>query len=260
MAGRLPTLIEPGSLRGDLQVHTSWTDGRDTLERMVLAAKDAGLEYVAITDHTRDLAMARGLDEIRLREQLAEIRALERRIGGIRVLAGAEVNIRPDGSLDIADEMLEELDFVGAAVHASLEQPRAQMTRRLLRAIAHPRVDALFHPMGRSLGRRRGVDADFDAVIEAARRTGTALEIDAQPERLDLGSELVRKAVQSRVPLLISSDAHGAIELRYAEAFGISVARRGWATAGDVLNTLPLRELSRKLKRAHTRASRWHGP
>ena len=247
-AGRLPRLIEHGALRGDLQVQTDWTDGSASLEEMARAAKAQGLEYVAITDHTRDLAMARGLDEARLREQAEAIRKLNERLRGFRLLSGAEVNIREDGSLDVADEALAELDVVGAAVHSHFHQPRAAMTRRILRAIENPHVDILFHPTGRSLGHREAVALDVDALVAAAKRTGTVLEIDAMPDRLDLPDEAVRKAVAAGVRLAIDSDAHQPAQLAYADAFGVAVARRGWARREDVVNALPLAKCLAALK------------
>jgi DNA polymerase (family 10) len=246
--GRLPRLVEAGDLRGDLQVHTKWTDGAHDIRTMAKAAMRLGREYLAITDHTRDLAMARGLDEARLEEQRREIREVQSELSGIRLLCGAEVNIRPDGSLDVDDAALEKLDLVGAAIHSHLDQPRAQMTRRLVRAVENPHVDVLFHPSCRSLGRRPPIDFDFDAVVDAARRTGTALEIDAQPDRLDLRDELVRRAISAGVRIVIDSDAHNAGELRFVDDFGVAVARRGWAESTDVLNTLPLDELRAALK------------
>ena len=201
--GHLPRLIEHGDLRGDLQIQTDWTDGSASIEEMADAARKLGLEYIAITDHTRDLAMAHGSDEKRLVEQAEAIRALNRELRGFRVLSGAEVNIREDGSLDVADEALAQLEVVGAAVHSHFRQSRAQMTRRVIRALENPHVDVLFHPTARSIGHREPVDLDVDAVIAAAVRTGTVLEIDAMPERLDLRDEYVRKAVevaQSGVP------------------------------------------------------------
>ncbi len=246
--GSLPELIEPGSLRGDLQIQTDWTDGANSIEDMVEAARALGLEYVAITDHTRDLTMARGCDEQKLLEQRDAIRKLNERLRGFRVLSGAEVNIRADGSLDVADEVLAKLDVVGAAVHGQFKQSRAQMTKRLIRAMENPHVDVLFHPTCRALGRREAVNLDFDAILETARRTGTALEIDAQPERLDLKDEHVRKAVEAGVPLVIDSDAHSVKGLRYLDEYGIPLARRGWATAADVLNTRPVTKLLAALK------------
>ena len=254
-AGRLPKLIEPGSLRGDLQIQTQWTDGKDSLEDMAAAARARGLEYIAITDHTQGLAMM-GLDERRLREQREAIRTLNRRLRGFRVLAGAEVNIDRDGGLDLPDALLAELEFVGVAVHSHFHLPRAEQTARVVRAITHPHVDAFFHPTARKLDRREAIDLDIDAVIAAANRSGTALEIDAYPDRLDLRDEYVRKTVEARVPLLIDSDAHAIAHLRFPEEYGIGVARRGWATKRDVLNTLPLATFRARLKRARKTGAR----
>ncbi len=247
--GRLPRLIRPGTLKGDLQVHSDWSDGNSSIQEMALAARGRGLEYIAITDHTRDLAMTGGLDETALVQQKKEIRRLDRRLDGIRVLAGAEVNIRADGSLDISDQILADLDVVGAAIHSHFEQSREEMTARLIRAVENPHVDILFHPMARALGRRPAVQADWGAVLDAARRAGTVLEVDAQPERLDLPDEWVRHAVEAGVKLTIDSDAHRPQELRYANDFGIGVARRGWAQRADVLNTLPCERLLEQLGR-----------
>lgn len=250
----LPELIARGALRGDLQVHTDWTDGHDSLERMAHAARKLGLEYVVISDHTHDLAMTRGLDAARLREQKKAIRDVNRRVRGLRVLAGAEVNVRRDGSLDLPEAALSELDVVGAAVHSHFELPREEATRRLIRVLENPYVDVLYHPLSRTLGRRPPMDADWSAVIEAALRTGTLLEIDAQPERLDLSDRWVRKAIARGVKVVVDSDAHSAEELRYAEEFGVFVARRGWAQVTDVVNTLALRSFLAALER--TRALR----
>jgi DNA polymerase (family 10) len=246
--GRLPQLIEYGSLRGDLQIQTDWTDGADTIEEMATAARHLGLEYMAVTDHTRDLAMARGADEKKLLEQASAIRALNRRLRGFRVLSGAEVNIRRDGTLDVADDALAVLDVVGAAIHSHFHLSRSETTRRLIRAMESPHVDILFHPTARAIGRRAPVEVDLDAVIDAALRTGTVLEIDAQPERLDLRDEHVRRAVQVGVPLVIDSDAHRVAHLRYLDDLGVAVARRGWARAEDVLNTRSCDELLAALK------------
>jgi DNA polymerase (family 10) len=248
--GRLPQLIEYGDLRGDLQIQTDWTDGSASIEEMAGAARALGLEYIAITDHTRDLAMARGSDEKRLLEQARAIRALNRRLTGFRVLCGAEVNIRDDGSLDVADEALAQLEVVGAAIHTRFRQSRAEMTRRVIRALENPHVDVLFHPTARSLGHREPVELDVDAVIAAAVRTGTVLEIDAMPDRLDLRDEHVRKAVAAGALLAIDSDAHQPAHLAYADALGVGTARRGWARKQDVVNTLPVRECLARLKDA----------
>jgi DNA polymerase (family 10) len=262
--GALPRLIEAADLRGDVQTQTSWTDGADPIEAMAEAARALGRGYIAITDHTRDLAMTGGLDEARLLEQAAAIRALDRgaRWGnGFRLLAGAEVNIRKDGTLDIADDALAQLDVVGASVHSHFDLPREEMTRRMVRAMENPHVDILFHPTCRRFdlsglsGRGSGgpwhrvpVDVDLDALIAAALRTGTALELDAHPGRLDLKDEHVRKAVAAGAPLVVDSDAHSVAELRFPDEFGIGVARRGWARREDVLNTLPVEEFLARLK------------
>ena len=236
LEGRIPELIGYGELRGDLQIQTDWTDGSASIEEMVEAARALGLSYIAITDHTRDLAMTGGSDEARLLEQAEAIRKLNARLRGFRVLSGAEVNIRPDGSLDIADEVLARLDVVGAAIHGSFRQSREVATRRVLRAMENPHVDILFHPTARSIGRREPVDLDIDAVIAAAVRTGTVLEIDAMPDRLDLKDEYVRRAVEAGCLLAVDSDAHQPSHLAYAGELGIAVARRGWATRAHVVN------------------------
>jgi DNA polymerase (family 10) len=247
---RLPELIEHGSLRGDLQVQSDWTDGVNSIEELAAAAEAMGLEYIAITDHTKSLAMARGSDEKRILEQIDAVRAVDRRRKRLRVLAGAEVNINRDGTLDIADEVLAQLDVVGVAVHSHFGLPRAEQTRRLIRAIENPHADILFHPTARRLMEREPIDLDLDAVIAAAKRTGTALEIDALPHRLDLKDEHVRKAVQAGVKLVIDSDAHDVKHFRYPDELGIAVARRGWATRDDVLNTRGAAQFLKALKGA----------
>jgi DNA polymerase (family 10) len=247
-AGKLPHLIEAKDLRGDLQTQTKWTDGNLSIEELAEAAQALGLEYIAVTDHTRDLAMTHGTDEKKLREQAREIAAINAKLKDFRILTGAEVNIRRDGSLDIRDDMLATLDVVGAAVHAYFDLGREEMTRRVIRAMENPNVDILFHPTARQLGRRAAVDLDMDAVIAAAARTGTILEINAQPDRLDLSDTLVRRARDAGVKLAIDSDAHNAGDLRFPALFGVSVARRGWATRNDIVNTLPVERLLAMMK------------
>jgi DNA polymerase (family 10) len=249
-AGSLPRLIAHGELRGDLQIQTDWTDGSASIEAMADAARKLGLEYIAITDHTRDLAMARGSDEKRLLEQAESIRSLNRTLRGFRVLSGAEVNIRKDGSLDVADDALAKLEVVGAAIHTLFHQGRAEMTRRVIHAMENPHVDILFHPTARSIGHREPVQLDIDAVIQTARRTGTVLEIDAMPDRLDLRDEYVRKAVEAGALLAIDSDAHQPGQLAYADELGVAVARRGWASRAHVVNALPVTQCLARLKDA----------
>jgi DNA polymerase (family 10) len=251
--GALPRLVEPGDLRGDLQTQTDWTDGADSLEAMARAARDAGFEYVAITDHTVSLAMTRGSDEKKLRRQMREIDALNRRLDGIRVLKGAEVNINRDGTLDIADEALAALEVVGIAVHSHMSLPRAEMTARIVRAMRNPHADILFHPTGRVLQRREPYDVDMDAVIATARETGTVLELDAYPDRLDLRDEHVRRAIAAGVPIVIDSDAHSVHHLAFPRTYGVEQARRGWATAADVLNTRPVDAFLAALKGGEAR-------
>jgi DNA polymerase (family 10) len=247
-AGRLPKLIEPGALRGDLQTQTKWTDCADTLEDMVAEAQRLGLEYMAITDHTRDLAMTGGSDEAKIRLQGKAIEGLNARLKGFRVLKGAEVNIRKDGTLDIADDCLAELDVVGIAVHSHFNLPRAEMTARVLRAMRNPHADILFHPTGRKVGAREPIDLDLDAVIACARETGTILELDAYPDRLDLKDDHVRKVIDAGLKIVIDSDAHSVAQLAFPEDYGIGQARRGWATADDVLNTRPVADFLAGLK------------
>ena len=246
--GQLPVLVEPGVLRGDLQTQTDWTDGADSIEAMAVAARAAGLEYLAITDHTVSLAMTRGSDPPKLRKQMREIDRLNRRLDGIRILTGAEVNINKDGTLDIDDETLSALDVVGVAVHSHFNLPRAEQTRRICRAIKNPHADILFHPTGRVIGKREPYDVDIDAVIATAKETGTILELDAYPERLDLRAEHVRKAIGAGVRIVIDSDAHSVKHLSFPRAYGIDQARRGWASADDVLNTRPVEAFLAGLK------------
>ncbi|HLK09913.1 MAG TPA: DNA polymerase/3'-5' exonuclease PolX [Candidatus Binatia bacterium] len=253
-ARTLPRLIEPGDLRGDLQTQTDWTDGADSIEAMARAAAALGLEYIAITDHTKSLAMTGGSDAAKLRRQMREIARLNATLDGLRILAGAEVNIDRDGGLDIDDATLARLDVVGIAVHSHFHLPRAEQTRRLVRAMENPHADILFHPTGRVLGKREPYDVDVDALIAAAKRTGTVLELDAYPERLDLKDEHLRKAAAAGVPLVIDSDAHSTKHLPFPRQWGVDQARRGWVTAKDVLNTRPLAEFLAGLKGAGSAA------
>lgn len=250
-AGKLPKLIAYGALRGDLQVQTNWSDGNATIEKMADAAEAAGLTYIAITDHTKSLAMTHGLDEKRLGEQAREIARLnkKRKAAGkkLTILSGAEVNIRKDGTLDIDDRTLSALDVVGAAIHSFFGLSRREQTARLIRAMENPNVDIVVHPTCRLINARPEVDLDMDEIIEAAKRTGTVLEIDAYPDRLDLRDEYVRKCVQAGVLLAIDSDAHAPEHFSVLE-FGVGQARRGWATTNDVINALPLKKMLQKLK------------
>lgn len=250
--GTLPALIGYGDVRGDLQMHTKWTDGQNTILEMAESAARAGLEYIAITDHTVALAMAGGLDGAGLAKQRKEIAQANENLKAknvkLQVLQGAEVNIKKDGCLDIPDSALEKLDIVGAAVHSNFDLPRREQTNRLLRAMRHPLVQILYHPSARLINRRNGIDADWDAIIAVAKERNVALEIDASPERLDLSDTLIRKCVSAGAPLVIDSDAHSTAQLGFLE-LGIAQARRGFAKKSDVLNTLPLADFLRILRK-----------
>ena len=247
MRGRLPRLVSLEDLQGDLHVHTRATDGRSSLAEMATAARVAGLKYIAITDHSRRVAMAHGLDPARLARQGAEIDAFNAAHAGLRVLKGIEVDILADGSLDLPDRALESLDVVVAAVHSRLDLSRARQTERILAAMENPRVAILAHPTGRLLEERDACDVDMLAIVRKARERGIALELNAHPDRLDLDDIHCRMAKDEGVMLSIDSDAHatdGFCALRY----GAGQARRGWLAARDVLNTRPLAEVMQWLE------------
>jgi DNA polymerase (family 10) len=247
-AGKLPRLIALADLRGDLHAHTRATDGRASAREMALAAKAAGLQYLAITDHSRRLAMARGLDVRRLEKQMAEIDDLNGELSGITLLRGIEVDILEDGKLDLPDAALSRLDVVVAAVHGGFKLSRARQTARILAALDNPCVHILAHPTGRLIGEREPCDVDMLAVMRRAKQRGVALELNAHPDRLDLNEVHCRMAKDEGVAVAIGSDAHGTDGfgvLRY----GIGQARRGWLEKADVLNTRSLAELRRWLAR-----------
>ncbi len=246
--GRLPHLIETKDVRGDLQMHTKWSDGRYTIEEMARAAMDLGYEYIAITDHTKGLGVAGGLTPQQFQAQWREIEAVNQKLAPFRVLAGCEVEIRGDGTLDLPDEVLAGFDIVLASIHSGMRQDRETMTRRVLSALRHPYVDVLAHPTGRLLGEREAIDLDFEAVVEAAGETGTILEINANPRRLDLDGEHARLARDQGVLLSLGTDAHDVAGLADMP-FGVAMARRGWAEPRDVVNTYPVDELLARLKR-----------
>lgn len=244
---QIPDLIEYGSLKGDLQVHSNSTDGTATIEEMARAARAFGLDYIALTDHTQSLAMAGGLDSDELLEQAEKITELNDKLDGFRVLASAEVNIMKDGSLDIPNNVLDKLDIVGAAIHSNFNLPKEEQTARLTKASENPSVDIIFHPTGRLINRREGYPVDIEKLVGAAKDTGTILEIDAHYNRLDLKDEYVRLAVENGVKLVIDSDAHHPVHFAFLE-FGIGQARRGWAKPSDVLNTLSAEKLLKVIK------------
>ncbi len=249
-AGRLPQLVQLADLRGDLHAHTKATDGHHTLEEMALAAKARGFSYLAVTEHSRRLAMAHGLDPGRLAAQCDEIERLNERLDGIVVLKGIEVDILDDGSLDLPDSALVRLDLVVGAVHSRFDLPRAKQTERILRAMDNPYFTLLAHPTGRVIESRAPYDVDMLRIVRHARSRGCYLELNAHPERLDLLDSHCLMARQEGVLVAINSDAHSRDDFANLR-FGIGQARRGWLAPADVLNTRPLAELRRLLARVH---------
>ncbi len=250
-ARTLPQLVQLQDLRGDLHMHTTATDGRADAETMALAARAAGHEYIAITDHSRALAMANGLDEARALAHARAVRELSSRLEGITVLAGIECDIRPDGTMDLAEDCLAQLDIVIASIHSGFNQDEAQLTDRLLRAIDCPWVDVIAHPTGRLILKREPYRFDVERVFAAAAKAGVALEINSQIDRLDLDDTHARLARERGVRIIIDSDAHSPAALGNLR-WGAAVARRAWLEPGDVLNTRPLDEF-RSLLRRHVR-------
>jgi len=246
--GKLPNLVEQKDIQGDLQIQTNWTDGKGSIEEMVEGAISRGLKYIAITDHTKSLAMTGGLNEKGVREQIRYIDKLNsKQKGDFRILKGTECDILKDGSLDLADEVLGELDVVGVSIHSHFGLPKRKQTDRVKRAMSNPHVNILFHPTGRRIGKRPAIDVDMEEIIEFAKETGTVLEVDGHPERLDLMDEYIRRAVEVGVKLSISSDAHSREGLKYLET-GVSQARRGWAGKKDIINAWPLDKCFKFLK------------
>lgn len=264
----LSNLIQYGSLKGDLQVHSNNTDGMMSIEDIALAAKEQfGLEYIAITDHTKSLVLAHGLDETCLLDQANKISEINDKLknhfknsssstsnkknnannSAFKVLSGAEVNVMKDGSLDISNNVLDKLDVVGAAIHSNFAQPIEVQTNRLIKAAQNPSVDIIFHPTGRIINRRDEYPLNIEKLINVAKDTNTALEVNSHYNRLDLKDDYIRMAIQNNVKLVIDSDAHHSVHFPYLE-FGIAQARRGWAKKVDILNTLPVNKLLDNLK------------
>ncbi len=246
--GKLPRLIEAGDLHGDLHVHTKATDGRNTLREMALAGRSQGFEYLAITEHSKRLTVAHGLDADRLVQQCDEIEQLNLELNGITLLKGIEVDILEDGSLDLPDKVLERLDLVVGAVHSKFELSRAKQTERILRAMEHPHFTILAHPTGRLIEQRDPYDVDMTRIIHEASARGCFLELNAQPDRLDLLDTHCQMAKEQGVLISIASDAHSTLDL-FNLRYGIGQARRGWLEKRDVLNTRPLAELRKLIRR-----------
>jgi DNA polymerase (family 10) len=252
-AHTMPRLVDRADLRGDLHLHTTETDGKDDVRSMAGAARDAGLEYIAITDHSQSLAMANGLDERRALAHAGRIRALDVEDIGVRLLAGIECDIKPDGALDLADDCLAGLDLVVASVHSAFNQDRQQMTDRLLRALDNPHVDILGHPTGRLILKRKPYAVDVDAIVNAAARLGVALEINCQVDRLDLNDVHARLGRDRGARFVISSDGHSRLAFGRLR-WGVLIARRGWLRPSDVLNTQPSDQFLSSLLRKRQRS------
>lgn len=236
LAGGLPDLVSLEDIRGDLQMHSTWSDGKSSIEEMALACRDLGYDYLAVTDHSQTMAMVRGLTPDRARMQWREVADVRARVPGIDILLSAEVDILRDGSLDMPDEILAGLDVVVISVHSFMDQDKKTMTERVLKAMMHPTVDILAHPTGRLINRREPFELDVEGVLMAASELGVAVELNANPNRLDLNDVHMHRAKELGVPVVISTDAHaprGLLDMR----FGVDQARRGWLAANDVLNT-----------------------
>jgi DNA polymerase (family 10) len=240
--GALPALLRLDDIRGDLQMHTTASDGRNSIEEMAEAARKLGYEYIALTDHSKAVTVANGMDEKRTLEQMKKIRAVQKRVPGIRLLAGIECDILKDGKLDLDDEALAQLDVVVASIHSYMNLPREEMTERLLAAIENPYVQIIAHPTGRLIMRREPYEYDMEKILDAAQRRGVAMECNAYPDRLDLNDVHLRMAKQRGVKIVISTDSHSTTHLPFMK-YGVITARRGWIEKKDVVNTLSADEL-----------------
>ena len=245
---RLPALVELRDIKGDLHVHTKRSDGSHSVDELIRAARERGYRYIAVTDHTKGLGVARGLNEERILEELKEITAVNKKMKEFRVLMGAEVDIRSDNTLDLPDEILRQLDIVVASVHSGFRQGREQITRRLLSAIKNPYVRVIAHPTGRLIGERDAYDVDMERVFSAAKEEGKALEINAYPLRLDINDAFARRAGEMKIPVMINTDTHVINQFDFM-IYGVSMARRGWLEKSDVVNTLGLQNLLKWLRK-----------
>jgi DNA polymerase (family 10) len=246
-AHALPVLIELSDIRGDTHMHTVATDGRNTIAEMAEAARARGYEYMAITDHSKNLAMANGLTDERALAHIEAIRAVDKTMKGIRIFAGIEVDILGDGSLDLSDSVLEQMDIVIASVHSHFNQDRATMTERLVKAVGNPNTSLIGHPTGRLLLRREAYQFDLDAVLKAAAKHRVAMELNAYPDRLDLNDVHLRLAKEHGVKIVVNTDSHHISHMEKMR-YGVTQARRAWLGKEDVLNTLPAREFAKAMK------------
>lgn len=245
--GTLPTLLQLADIRGDLQMHTTASDGRNSIEEMGEAARKLGYEYIALTDHSKAVTVANGMDEKRTLEQIKKIRAAQKNVKGIHLLAGIECDILKDGRLDLDDEVLAQLDVVVASIHSYMNLPRAEMTDRLLAAIENPYTQIIAHPTGRLIMRREPYEYDMEKILNAAAKNGVVMECNAYPDRLDLNGVHLRMAKQRGVKIVVSTDSHSTTHLPFMK-YGVITARRGWIEKKDVINTLPLGEFMAALR------------
>lgn len=270
---KLPKLIGYDNLLGNMQTHSDWSDGENSIEEMAEAAQKIGLEYILMTDHTRGLAMTGGADEAKMLKQMAEIDKLNKKSkfpyfappshedseghgkapngkqdARFKILKGAEVNIGKNGQLDLAEKVLAQLDVVGAAVHSHFNLSREDQTKRIIKAMENPNVDIIFHLTGRLINKREAIQIDFDEILKTAKKTGTILEIDAYPDRLDIKDDFIKKCVAAGVKMSIGADAHSPAHYKYLE-IGIAQARRGWAEKGDIINTWPVEKMMKFIKK-----------
>jgi DNA polymerase (family X) len=246
--GRLPDLITIDDIKGDLQTHTNATDGKYSLEEMAKAAEETGYEYYAVTDHSKKVAMARGLDEKRLSSQIGEIDKMNLKMKSLRILKSVEVDILEDGSLDLHDDILKELDLVVCAIHYNMNLSKKKQTIRILKAMENPYTNILAHPTGRKINARNGYDIDMEQIMKEAKNQGFFLEINSNPDRLDLNDKYIKQAKEIGLKLAISTDAHSVDNLRYMK-YGVAQARRGWLEKDDVINTRSWKDLKKLLKR-----------
>ncbi|HWU38416.1 MAG TPA: DNA polymerase/3'-5' exonuclease PolX [Candidatus Acidoferrum sp.] len=252
LEGRLPNLVSLSDIRGDLQMHTKWSDGAHSLAELAKGARAKGYQYMAVTDHSKSSTVAGGMKDEQVLQMIVEVRALNAQSKGFRVLAGCEVDIRGDGSLDFPDEILRQLDLVLVSVHSRFKMNREEMTARIVRAVQHPLVHLLGHPTGRLIGERGAYEVDMHAVLDAARGAGIAVEINASPSRLDLNDLHARRAKDLGIPIAINTDAHTIGQLDTMR-FGVSVGRRAWLTPKDVMNTWPEAQLVSWLEKKRSR-------
>ncbi len=247
MKGKLPKLITLKDIRGDFHVHTKASDGVNTVKEIAEFCKKLGYEYVCIADHSKSTTIAHGLTEKQVEKQIEEVRKLDKKIGGIRILIGTEVDILEDGRLDFPDHILKKMDVVTASIHKKFKMTQEKMTERIIKAMSNDNVDIIGHPTGRLIGEREGYDLNFDKVFQAAKNTKTVLEINSQIKRLDLNGSLVKEAKNYGVKFSVNTDAHSLTQLGFME-LGVAIARRGWCEKKDVVNTLLLKDLLKQLK------------